>query len=263
MAIWEKDRYVAPYEWLINRHLREYDLSKANISLLLEYGFITKKRYDEIFHMPREQREITVGLMQRDDPELSKGLSNCFKDARRRFFEINQLNPDNVLYIDKDSITTIDTEVPYTRLSNNLEFKLKNEYSSFYRLQFIDFLYYCNGTIERFRLKGAGKQVPIKHKNHLMQFLLALAYTAQTDSIENCILMIKDFYHQYTHRMLEPNFYRELNNRCMYKVVNTGYHTYYTDALNSIGSEFIDISHNADILRILYRIFTTEYFSKR
>ena len=96
-----------------------------------------------------------------------------------------------------------------------------------------------------------------------MQFLLALAYTAQTDTIENCILMVKDFYHQYTHRMLEPNFYRELNNRCMYKVVNTGYSTYYTDALNSIGSEFIDISHNADILRILYRIFTTEYFSKR
>ena len=53
MAIWEKDRYVAPYEWLINRHLREYDLSKANINLLLEYGFISKKRYDEIFHMPR------------------------------------------------------------------------------------------------------------------------------------------------------------------------------------------------------------------
>lgn len=263
MAIWEKDRYVAPYEWLINKHLREYDLSKANISLLLEYGFISKKRYDEIFNMPREQREITVGLMQRDNPELSKGLSNCFKDARRRFFEINELNPDNVLYIDKDSITTIDTLVPYTRISDNLEFKLKNEYSSFYRLQYIDFLYYCNGAIENFRLKGAGKQVPTKHKEHFMQFLLALAYTAQTDTVENCILMIKDFYYNYTHRLLDREFYRELNNRSMFKIVNSGYHTYYADAINSIGIEFVDISHNADILRILYRIFMTEYFSKR
>lgn len=263
MSIWEKDRYVAPYEWLINKQIREYDLSKANISLLLEYGFINKKKYDEIFHMPREQREITVGLMQRDNPELAKGLSNCFKDARRRFFEINSINPDDVLYIDKDSITTINYLVPHTRISENLEFKLKTEYTSFYRLQFIDFLYYCNGSIETYRLKGAGKQVAIKHKDHFMQFLLALAYSAQTDSLENCIGMIREFYYQYTNRLLEKEMYRELNTRSMYKVVNTGYHTYYTDAINSIGYEYIDISHNADILRILYRIFTTEYFAKK
>ena len=103
MGIWLKDRYVAPYGWLINKHIREYDLSKANISILLDTGFITKDQYTKYFNMPKQEREISVGILQRDNKEIAKGLSDGFKLIRERFFKENDLNEEEVLYIDKDS----------------------------------------------------------------------------------------------------------------------------------------------------------------
>ena len=142
MGIWLKDRYVAPYGWLINKHIREYDLSKANISILLDTGFITKDQYTKYFNMPKQEREISVGILQRDNKEIAKGLSDGFKLIREKFFKENDLNEEEVLYIDKDSITTIDRVIKHTKFSDHLEFKMKKEYTSFYKLPNMDLLYF-------------------------------------------------------------------------------------------------------------------------
>ena len=33
-TIFEKDRYIAPFDYLISKDIREYDISKGNISVL-------------------------------------------------------------------------------------------------------------------------------------------------------------------------------------------------------------------------------------
>ena len=42
-TIFEKDRYIAPFDYLISKDIREYDISKGNISVLLDNGLITDK----------------------------------------------------------------------------------------------------------------------------------------------------------------------------------------------------------------------------
>ena len=36
--IYDKTRYIAPYSYLINKDIQEYDIAKANISILRDSG---------------------------------------------------------------------------------------------------------------------------------------------------------------------------------------------------------------------------------
>ena len=54
--LYEKTLYSAPYRYLINRNIQEYDISKANISILLDMGCIKKEDYDHLYNLPKHQR---------------------------------------------------------------------------------------------------------------------------------------------------------------------------------------------------------------
>ena len=54
--LYEKNSYVAPYEYLINATIREYDMEKANISILADEGLISKSQYDYYAALPKRQR---------------------------------------------------------------------------------------------------------------------------------------------------------------------------------------------------------------
>ena len=122
MNIWDNDRYIAPYDWLISKEIQEYDISKANISILLDMNLISKKQYEYYKNLPKDKREIYIGLFLRDNPSISKSLSLGFKEARRIFIQSNDIQEQDILYIDKDSITVINKIIKYTKISNSTEF---------------------------------------------------------------------------------------------------------------------------------------------
>jgi hypothetical protein len=65
--LYERTLYAAPYQYLINRNIQEYDISKANITILLDIGYITKDEYQYLYSLPKQQREVKVGLKMRND----------------------------------------------------------------------------------------------------------------------------------------------------------------------------------------------------
>ena len=128
-TIFEKDRYIAPFDYLISKDIREYDISKGNISVLLDNGFITDKEYEYYFNLPKKEREIKIGLRLRGNDNLINGLSEGFRSARREFILNNDIQDYEILYIDKDSITTIDHPVYHTQVSDHIDFREKNKYT--------------------------------------------------------------------------------------------------------------------------------------
>lgn len=267
--LWENIRYIAPFDWLISKNIQEWDLEKANISVLREANIIDDKEYNHLYNLPKYDREVTIGYMRRNQ-EIENCMKNGITEARRLFFELNNIKDENVLYIDNDSITTVhsfrDMSAGYIKgqVAPYLNFRVKNKYSSFYRLQTIDFLYYTNGVVEQFRLKNVNDQkLKQEHKGYFMDLLLSIAYSAQTSNIENTIDMVRSIYQQYVNRELEVGFYKEFNQQSMFHVLNTEYHNYYSNTANSFDMDLIDISFNAKILILLNRIFMTEYFKRK
>ena len=260
MNIWDNDRYIAPYDWLISKEIQEYDISKANISILLDMSLISKKQYEYYKNLPKDKREIYIGLFLRDNPSISKSLSLGFKEARRIFIQSNDIQEQDILYIDKDSITLINKIIKYTKISNSIEFVNKVSYSSFYRLYGIDFLYYNNDIIEYYRLKNSNdEKLKQLHSNGILDIILSLAYSAQKESLTNTIALLKNCYNMYMSKNMDINYYREFNQQSKFKFIdNNGVYTYYADQLdNSIDRDMIDISYNSNILRLFYKYFVS------
>ena len=268
--LYEKNTYVAPYEYLIDKIIREYDLEKANINILIEEGLISKSQYDYYAALPKRQREVEVGILQRDNPSILSGLKRGFVRAREEFFRVNAIEDSSILYIDKDSITTIEQARTYfgvgtmqTRLSEYLNFRLKNEYTSFYRVFLVDFLYFNDGNTESFRIKNASERVPLKHMHYMMDLLLSIAYSGQSSRVLDTLQMIKSAYCSYTSGELDPNFYREFNQRSQFKLKsNSTAFQYYSDVLID-DLDLIDKTFNMDIIRLFYRYYMNEYFKTK
>ena len=257
--LYEKTRYSAPYDYLINKDIQEYDISKANISILRQYEIISDDQYKYFYNLDKRSREIKIGLMIKNDPELNKVLDHGFIESRKQFFTLNGVDDMRVLYIDKDSITVINQMISVNKISDYIDFKQKNRYTSFYRLGVIDFLYYNDNINESYRFKNANQERLLDgHKDYMIDFLLSVGYLAQNRSIRDLILMIRDFYNKYVRKELNVNYYREFNQTSMFKVFSTPTFTYYTDTAPMI--ENVDISYNAKIIIDLYKVFCNEYF---
>lgn len=263
--IWENDRYKAPFDYIINQELIEYDLEKANINILRWKNVLDDKQYEYYKNLDRQRREISIGYLLKDS-NLSKILQNGFKEARQLFFDMNKIEDIEVMYIDKDSITTINKPCYINKLNQYLNFREKKRYTSYYSLDIIDFLYYNDNMNEYYRLKNSNDIYMNKyHKDYMIDFLLSLFYTAQQQDFMSCIYMIKGFYRDYINHKLPIQFYREFNPRNKYAIKSDEYHNYYSEWLN-YGTDIssIDIMYNINnIIRRLYRIYTRIYFSTK
>ena len=66
--IWSYDRYLAPYRFILDGTIVEYDIRKANISILYTMKAIDKKTYEYLLEVPKKMREVIVGRMIERDP---------------------------------------------------------------------------------------------------------------------------------------------------------------------------------------------------
>lgn len=257
-----KDRYISQVSYLINHNIQEWDISKANISVLLRKGAITREKYNYYYNLPKHKREVSIGCLMRDNPNISRAVSEGLMEARKNFIEANNVEDWNILYIDKDSITTIDLNHMVIHEFGPVNFRPKNKYTSFYRLFGIDLLYFNDGNNESFRLKNANERIIPLHMQWFLDMVLAICYNGQED-IYGTLQMIKGIYAQYVSGNLPIEFYREFNQRSEFKFKTSGVFEYYTDIPpDSTGRELIDILYNSNVLRLLYKIFAMEYFKR-
>ena len=216
--------------------------------------------------MEKKKREIALGCLIRDNPELYKSLSAGIAEARDRFFDILKIEPEDVLYIDNDSITIIKpltySNIRPVQIGNKTRFRMKNNYTSFYRILFVDLLYFNNNIEEKFRLKNVNEEFLIfKHNGSFLDLILSIAYTAQ-NSVYDAIHLIGDMYNKYTNLELDLNYYREFNSVSKFRISASNYSIYYADNPTIADMRYIDISYNASILRLLYKMMLKEYYMK-
>lgn len=257
--------YKANYMYLMgNVFIREYDLAKANISALYECGIINEEQYQSYLTVDKHEREVEIGCYMKSNPELVKLIQDKIKEARELFINTNDIIDNQILYIDNDSITVIDHDLTVNRQTHfgtHLDFVLKNTYNLFFKLGSIDFLYSEMGSGYRLKYANTDKLASL-HKDGFLDFLLSLAHEIYVDNILSGINMIKYYYKSYIDRQWPIEHYREFNNTSKYRLANKSMaYDYYND-ITPPSLDDIDISYNANLLRLLMRILSTEYFKR-
>lgn len=268
-TLWSKKYYTAPIDYLNSTFIREYDISKADISVLLSKGQITQEQFNFLYRIPSINRNTYMGLLQRDNPELKKILSNGIEEVKKLFFETNNIEDSQVLSIKNDAIFLID-KVATTKTFGIVTFKEKNVYTSFYKLSRKynkEFYYYINRVTgeERLDIKGMNKESIELHKDYFIDFLTVLFNSIELFPIADTIELIQSFYNQYINMELPINYYRKFDQ---YSGFDTNLKTpileqrYIMKYLSEEHREMVNISYNLSIILELYRMVSTMYFSK-
>ncbi len=207
--LWKLVNYTADIDYLIGSYIREYDISKANINILLWKGLISIEQYNFLYNSDRMTRQVTIGMLRRNNPELGEALDAGVIEAKKLFFEANDIQDYEVLSIKNDAIYLIN-KIPMITKFDNVEFVCKNIYTSYINIFKIQYLYYLDpiNKKEVLDIKGIGEDKISFHRNFFYEFLLELLYTSTVDSIENVLWIIQAFSQKYVSLDLAIGYYR-------------------------------------------------------
>ena len=251
--------YKSEYNLILNSFIHEYDISKANINALLSRGVIDKSTYDNLYNSDKAIREKTVGLMIRKDPNIYKEIQHGIMDAKYQLITTNFIEPEDIICIKNDAVF-VKKKLEYTTFGL-MDFKLKNTYTVFAKINRYEFYYYFNSYNgeEKLDVKGISDNKIIIHKEYFMDFLLALFNTLQTDGIISAVNIIQNFSLAYIRKELPIEYYRKFNSESNFDIIH-GNEIWST--INATDINLIDIRFNYEILRDLYGLLMSYYFKK-
>jgi hypothetical protein len=259
-SIYDLEKYTIPIDNIM-AYIREYDISKANINILLYKGIITKKEYDYLYGLPKINREIAIGMKQKNNHKFSEALQTGFSDARHMFYNANNIKEDSILSIKKDAIFLIE-KIPKITIFENIDFKLKNVYVSYYNLARMEF-YYTNINQEKIDIKGMSEESIDLHKNYFYDLLCFIFSEALSSDYKSLLTLIKDISNRYINGEFDIEYYREFNNRSLFRTkyqINNS--IYYLDSVGTkVRHSDINPIWNYSILQELYKIYMTNYLS--
>jgi len=196
-------------DYLFNNEIIEYDIKDAGFTLIKEYKLLPSDVIKQLELIPKGfDRHKQIGIMQKDNKQLSENLLQKFSEVREWFIKSNKLTDNDIISVKKDAVYVIG-EVDNTKL-NSITFAKKNVYSSYVR--FPDNLnleiYYYDNTLD---IKGMNDICVNRHRLYMMEFLRIVI-----NMIENHDGKVKryvmNFIEKYKKQELDKLYYLEFNN---------------------------------------------------
>lgn len=266
--LWQKTNYSARIEYIIDSTIREFDISKANISILRDANVLSEEEYQYLLFAPRMERQIYIGKLQGSNTDITNILKSGIANAKRIFMESNNIQDSEILYIRNDAIAIIGNRyISNLAITNRVSFRESARYSSFYKFNAIDMLYYYDPVThaESFDVKGLGESATNIHKPYMIDFICELFYRAQMEGVQQAIPILQSFHYKYVRKELEIGYYREFNPQSNYKLDSrmAMYSSLYIDHAIEYHKKFLDISYNDSLLRHFARIYSSIYFNAK
>lgn len=238
--IWERHNYTNhDIGMIINGEIIEYDIKAAGLNLAKEFGYIDKKTIEYLESLDKKRRNIHLGLLKKNDKQLSKKENEAFIEARRLFIVTNKLNVGDIIAIKKDAIFV--SRRCLERKFGNIEFIAKNIYTSYLEINKFEF-YYNSHQLD---IKGINDVVYAQHEKYMINFFQTYFSLLELNNKEKLINYVTNFVYQYKSKLLDIQYYREFNVQSTYRLnIVVEKNVYGIDNIDSSGFESIDIAYN-------------------
>lgn len=262
-TLYDYHNYTVPINYIAG-YIREYDIKKANISILYKKNIISKEDYIRLYNADRMTRQIEIGLLQQRDPLVTDVLKKGILEAKKNFFETNNIEDDKILSIKNDAVFLLNYIPAITSFDNGIvKFNLKNTYTSFYKLLNKEYYYYFDPVrkYEQLDIKGINDECLKLHENYFLEFLQTIFHSAQTEPVEETIDLLKIFYKKYINRELDIGYYRRFDGESGYQFLPmSNYSSFRAKDLPQDYVKYLDISYNLQILTELVKIYSGNHF---
>lgn len=241
---------------VLSSNIFEYDMAHAapNVIKIIKGDEL----YNKLLSMPKEERNIQIGLMVRDDKSLGNYIEKQLILWRNEFIELNNIKKENIIEITKDSVLFKNIIPKILKLPQRewVEFRIKDrdEYSSYIRLN-DRFRILYDGLKKHIKIKGI-KDEYVNTSQFVKKILIPLVQALESSTSLGYIKSYKNI------QMCRINYisstdmeiYRELlhNNQILYKKFNS---EIYSDNVLDGEDEYIDKGSNyLNIIMPLFRI---------
>lgn len=277
--LWTKKKYTTPADCVINRSIIEVDIKAAGLSMLAEYGAISIDDYNYILSLPKNERVVVVGKMQASNSKFTDIIQQGIENTRKVIFDIFSIEDKEVIAIRNDAVIFIRdfsrkgiSNVPGVestqygfRYQRFIQFGIKNEYTSFYKLGKKELLYGLNpiaGT-EVLHVAGIGEENLKLHENYMMDLFRTVFMSAQCEPLTSTLNLLNNIYNSYISKSLDMGYYRRFDSFSRFDISSdflNSFGSYQADFIDNI--DCLDISYNAKIIRDLIRMYSSLYFSR-
>lgn len=259
MSILNSKNYTMNTPFIISGFIREYDIKQSNINIFYKYGVINEEQYEYYQKADRFTRQRDMGLMQRD-PKISKILQEGVLEAKRMFFEANDICEEDILSIKNDAVFVIN-KIPSVTKFDNIEFVNKNIYTSYYKLGALELYYFYDpiNNVENIDVKGIDDKVLKLHEDYFLEFLKVVFSSVQTEGIKDTLDIIITFYKQYINKELDIGYYRNFDSESVYSIRTdiSNYSIYKAYFLEEHNKYDLDISCNLQYIIQLYKYYSS------
>jgi len=269
--LWENKTYQSPIMYIIDANILEYDIAKANISVLRDIGAIDESLYNRLYAMPKLEREIFIGNYQRDHG-LTDALKQGIQDARKSLFAFLGLNETNVIEINNDSITMIaDSLQDYpsqVMVGPHTTFRVKGRYRSFYLLGRKKFYYQFDPVTgsEGMDIKGLGEYSIAMHRDYLISWLMHVFGIAVMSGSSAALAECNKFYQSYIDKKLPIEYYRRLDVDARFDINPklSEWSTFRADYLSAgYAEDLVDGRYNLGVLNQLALIYLQDNLRRK
>ena len=210
MKLYEKHNYLnSNIKYIKNGIITEYDMKNGGISILYEKKLITDKEYNYLMNnLNKEERNVTIGKWLKENKNISKELMNGFKEARKLFFELNNIKDEDVLSIKKDAIFLINRTVNIENINDNYCFRQKNQYTSYINILKKEFYYSMFNN--SFEIKGFTENVLEKQENFLFNFVKNCLVIDSNGMKDKLFIKLLEFKDNFINNKLDFNYYYDI-----------------------------------------------------
>lgn len=204
--LYKKHNYKADISLIKNVNITEYDMKEGGYNLLKGSGVFTKKLTDKMDQLSKQERTILIGKMMREEPSLGKKLMELFVEARRLFFEANDIQDGEVLNIRKDAIFML-RPCEHTQINDYILFRPKETYIGYTNINDKEFFY--NAAEDKLDVKGINKEVVLHHQNYLFKDLKKIMKKIINgyDSYIEDLMYLK---YEFTANELDVGYYKDI-----------------------------------------------------
>lgn len=199
-------------QYIFSSEIIEYDMQSAGFNLTKYFKLLPEDKIEHLSRLPKKERQIQEGLYQKENKVYKQKLAEKFIEARRMFFEANNIQDDQVLSIKKDAIIMLRRCDKTT--FGNIVFAEKNVYSSYLYLNKVEF-YFNRHTVD---IKGIDDDKLVEHRNFMIAFLHRFTEMMEVSAEKHTISFVKNFMMAYKERELPIGYYRELNSSAMFRL---------------------------------------------
>lgn len=258
--LYKRTLYTIKAKWLIHE-IFEYDIAKANISILLQYGYISPDDFNMYSQMNKLQRQIAIGRLQQK-PIYSAAISRGFEEARKNLIVSNSIKEEDIVSIKKDAVYTLN------RLNvtdfGNIHFTLRNTYSMFLNCMGLEIYFYWDERTDEYNIeiKGISDDKLFLHEMFIT-IIGDVLREVQKGNIKSAMQMMTSIREKYDSNQLPIECYREFNVSSVYRICGMGYGVSMLSQsdIDSI-NEYIDRSYNKLFLLELHKILMEIMFTR-